>query len=36
LNFDKLDYLLEVYDRLLPLLDRDVSEFASFLDRLAR
>jgi hypothetical protein len=38
LDFDwaKLDYLLEVYDRLLPLLDRDVSEFASFLDRLAR
>lgn len=37
LDFDwaKLDYLLDVYERLLPLLDHDLQEFKSFLVRLA-
>jgi hypothetical protein len=36
LDFDwaKLDYLLDVYQRVLPLLDRDLGEFKSFLVRL--
>jgi hypothetical protein len=37
LDFDwaKLDYLLDVYERLLPVLDRDLEGFKSFLVRLA-
>jgi len=37
LDFDwaKLEYLLDVYERVLPLLDRDLQEFKSFLVRLA-
>jgi hypothetical protein len=37
LDFDwaKLDYLLDVYDRVLPALDHDLGEFKSFLVRLA-
>jgi hypothetical protein len=33
-DWTKLDYLLEVYDRVRPLVERDLSEFKGFLGKL--